>query len=80
MSSMGDEFVSVLLTSSWVEGEIAKGRLEAEGIPVDLRGQGGEGPYPVGEAEVLVPSSFESRARRILEQIQTGSDDPVDDR
>jgi hypothetical protein len=34
----------------------------------------------VGEAEVLVPSSFESRARRILEQIQTGSDDPVDDR
>jgi hypothetical protein len=48
MSSMGDEFVSVLLTSSWVEGEIAKGRLEAEGIPVDLRGQGGEGPYPRG--------------------------------
>ncbi len=23
-------------TQSWVEGEIVKGRLEAEGIPVDL--------------------------------------------
>jgi hypothetical protein len=72
---MGDQFVSVLVTQSWVEGEIAKGRLEAEGIPVDLRGEGGEGPYPIGQAEVLVPSRFEAQARRILEQIQSGSDE-----
>lgn len=75
---MGDDYVRVLLTPSWVEGEIAKGRLEAEGIPVDLKGEGRDGPYPVGQAELFVPSRFEAEARRILEQIQSG-DEPVDD-
>jgi Putative prokaryotic signal transducing protein len=69
-------FVTVLWTTSWVEAEIAKGRLEAEGIPVDLRGEGGEGPYRVGPAELLVPSKFESQARRFLEQADRGSDGP----
>jgi hypothetical protein len=72
---MGNEFVPVFSTLSWVEAEIAKGRLEAEGITVDLRGEGGEGPYPVGPAELLVPASSEGQARRILEQIQGGSDE-----
>jgi hypothetical protein len=72
---MGNEFVPVFSTLSWVEAEIAKGRLEAEGITVDLRGEGGEGPYPVGPAELLVPASSEGQARRILEQIQRGSDE-----
>lgn len=72
---MGDDFVTVLWTTSWVEAEIAKGRLEAEGILVDLRGEGGEGPYPVGPAELLVPSRFEAQARRVLENAQ-GSDSP----
>jgi Putative prokaryotic signal transducing protein len=71
-----DAFVTVLWTTSWVEAEIAKGRLEAEGIPVDLRGEGGESPYPVGPAELLVPSKFESQARRVLEQAERGSDGP----
>ena len=62
----------VLLAQSWIEGEIAKGRLEAEGIPVDLKGAG-EGPYPIGPAELFVPSSFETQARRILEQLGSGS-------
>lgn len=57
-------------THSWVEGEIAKGRVEADGIPVDLKGAA-EGPYPVGPAELFVPSRFE--ARRIVEQIESGS-------
>jgi len=69
---MGEEFVLVFSTPSWVEGEIAKGRLEAEGIPVDLKGTG-EGPYPAGPAELFVPSRFEAEARRILEQIESGS-------
>lgn len=63
----------MLWTQSWVEGEIAKGRLEADGIPVDLRG-GGEGPYPTGPAEVFVPSRFETQARRILEGSENTSD------
>jgi Putative prokaryotic signal transducing protein len=69
---MGGGFVRVFSTLSWTEGEIVKGRLEAEGIPVVLEGEH-EGPYPVGPAELSVPSSFESQARRILEQIERGS-------
>jgi hypothetical protein len=71
---MGDDFVTVLWTTSWVEAEIAKGRLEAEGIPVDLRGEGGEAPYPVGPVELLVPSRVEAQARRVLAQAERGSD------
>jgi hypothetical protein len=65
-------FVRVFSTHSWLEGEIVKGRFEAEGIPVDLRGEH-EGPYPVGPAELFVPSRLETQARRILEQIESGS-------
>jgi len=73
---MADDFVTILWTTSWVEAEIAKGRLEAEGIPVDLRGEGGEGPYPVGQAELRVPPGSEAQARRVLEQAEGGSDTP----
>jgi Putative prokaryotic signal transducing protein len=76
---MGENFVSVFWTQSWVESEIAKGRLEAEGIPVDFKGEG-QGPYPTGPAELLVPSSFEAQARRILEEIQNGSHEVPDGR
>ena len=76
---MGEDFVPVFSTSSWVEGEIARGRLEAEGIPVDLKGPA-EAPYPVGPAELFVPSRFEAQARGILEQIGSESDEVPDDR
>jgi hypothetical protein len=69
---VGNEFVPVFSTLSWVEAEIAKGRLEAEGITVDVRGESGEGPYPVGPVELLVAASSEGQARRILEQTQGG--------
>jgi hypothetical protein len=69
---VGESFVRVFATHSWLEGEIVKGRLEAEGIPVDLRGEH-EGPYPVGPAELFVPSSFDAQAREILAQIQSGT-------
>jgi len=36
---MADEFVNVLTTASVVEGELARGRLESEGIPVLLKGE-----------------------------------------
>jgi hypothetical protein len=76
---MGEDFVSVFWTLSWVVGVIAKGRLEAEGFPVDFKGEA-HGPYPTGPAELLVPSSFEAQARRILEEIQSGSHEVPDDR
>jgi hypothetical protein len=70
---VGEDLVSVFWTQSWVEGEIVKGRLEADGIPVDLKGVG-EGPYPTGPAELFVPSRFEAQARRILEASESASD------
>lgn len=76
---MGQDFVSVFSTSSWVEGEIVKGRLEAEGIPVDLKGPA-DAPYPVGPAELFVPSRYEAQARGILEQIESGSAEVPDGR
>lgn len=71
---VSDDLVSVLWTSSLVEAEIAKGRLEAESIPVQLVGEVGDDPFPVGPAELLVPSRFEEEARRILAQSEDGSD------
>jgi Putative prokaryotic signal transducing protein len=73
---VSDDLVSVLWTSSLVEAEIAKGRLEAESIPVQLVGEGADDPFPVGPAELLVPSRFEEEARRILAQSEDGSDRP----
>ena len=69
---MTEELVSVLLTQSWVEAEITKGRLEAEGIPVHLQGVG-EGPYPSGPNELFVPATFEEQARRTMAEIRSGS-------
>lgn len=71
---VSDDLVSVLWTSSLVEAEIAKGRLEAESIPVQLIGEGADDPFPVGPAELLVPSKLEEEARRILAQSEDGSD------
>lgn len=61
----------VFASQSWLEAEIVKGRIEAEGIAVELEGDQ-EGPYPVGPAELFVPSSREAEARRILERIESG--------
>jgi hypothetical protein len=73
---MGEDFVSVFSTPSWVEGEIAKGRLEAEGIPVDLKGPS------EGHTRRARPSwPFHLRSRRrpaASEQIESGSEDAPD--
>jgi hypothetical protein len=71
---VSDDLVSVLWTSSLVEAEIAKGRLEAESIPVQLVGEGADDPFPVGPAELLVPTRLEEEARRILAQSEDGAD------
>ena len=68
---MTRDLVEVLSTSSILEGEIAKSRLEDEGIPVLLKG-GGADPYGVGSAHVFVPVDFEVQARLVLESIGDG--------
>jgi hypothetical protein len=69
---MAEPFVRVLLAQTSVEAEIVRGRLEAEGIPVELKGDQ-DAPYPVGPAELWVPSSFEAQARTVLAEIDSGA-------
>jgi hypothetical protein len=66
------ELVRVYSTASITDGYLARGRLEAEGIPVVLKGEG-EGPYRMGPVHLLVPSEFEVQARLILVEIREGA-------
>ena len=68
------ELVRVYLAASAVDGEIVKGRLEVEGIPVLLKGEG-EGPYRLGPVEVYVPESFQARARMVLDAVDQPADE-----
>jgi hypothetical protein len=63
--AMAEDLVRVLTTPSIPEGEIAKARLEAEGIPVLLKGEA-EGPYRMGPIHLLVPAGLEVQARLVL--------------
>jgi len=65
-----EDLVRVLTTSSILEGEIARSRLEDEGIPVLLKGGGGD-PYRMGPAHVFVPSEYEVQARLVLDSLET---------
>jgi len=56
------------------EGLLAKGLLEAEGIPVIVQGEA-EGPYRVGPMELLVPRAFEVQARMLLEDAASGDEE-----
>jgi hypothetical protein len=72
---MAGDLVEVLSTSSILEGEIAKSRLEDEGIPVLLKG-GGADPYGVGSAHVFVPADYEVQARLVLETVGERTEEP----
>jgi hypothetical protein len=59
------QLVRVHVGTSIMEGEIVKARLEAEGLPAMLRGEG-TGPYRMGPVEVWVPADMELHARIVL--------------
>ena len=63
---MDDRLVLVHSTGSVPDGLAAKARLEAEGIPVLLKGEGA-GPYRMGPVHLFVPEGLEPQARLILE-------------
>jgi hypothetical protein len=67
------EVVRVLTTTSLPEGEIVKARLEDEGIPVLVKGEG-TGPYRMGPVHLFVPADMEVQARLILAESLGGSD------
>ena len=63
--------VHVYSTPSLTDGYLARGRLEAEGIPVMLKGEG-EGPYRMGPVHLYVPEEVEVQAVFILDDMRSG--------
>ncbi len=72
MAGHSEDFVRVYTTGSITDGYIAKGRLEAEGIPVLVKGEG-EGPYRMGPVHLWVPAGLEVQARMLLDAVRDGS-------
>ena len=67
-----DELVRVYATTDRFEGELMRGRLEAEGIVVLLKGEG-EGPYPSGPAYLWVRAEDETAARAVIDAVASGA-------
>ena len=65
------ELVRVYASGNTFDGELTKGRLEAEGIPVMIKGEG-EGPYRAGPVDLWVPADRVEDARAILAAIERG--------
>jgi Putative prokaryotic signal transducing protein len=65
------ELVRVYTTHSITDGYLARGRLEADDIPVVLKGNG-EGPYRMGPVQLWVPAELEVQARMLLDEISAG--------
>jgi len=57
-----------------MDGYIVKGRLEAEGIPVLLKGDA-EGPYRMGPVHLYVARGDELRARELLDSVAVADED-----
>lgn len=69
---LSGNLVHVYSTSSLTDGYLAKGRLEAEEIPVVVKGMT-ESPYRMGPAHLFVPEELEVQARLILEEVRRGA-------
>ncbi|MBI2237066.1 MAG: DUF2007 domain-containing protein [Actinobacteria bacterium] len=72
MERSSEDFIRIYSTASLTDGYLAKGRLEAEGIPVLVKGEG-EGPYRMGPVHLWVPEGLEVQARMILDAADDGS-------
>ena len=75
------DLVRVWATGDIFEGEMMRGRLEAEGLQVLLKGDG-EGPYRTGPVYLFVPQEQEEAAREVIDAIGSGAfatDEALDD-
>lgn len=59
-------------------GELMKGRLEAEGISVMMKGEG-EGPYRTGPVYLWVNQDDADRARAVVDAVDSGAFAVTDD-
>ena len=62
------KLVRIYATGSIMDGYIVKGRLEADGIPVLLKGDA-DGPYRMGPVYLFVATADERRARELLDSV-----------
>jgi hypothetical protein len=69
---MEDRLVQIFATSDTVAGEMMRGRLEAEGIPTMVKGEG-EGPYRAGPVYLWVAAVHEAAARDVVEAVRSGA-------
>ncbi len=74
------DLVRIYASSDSFAGELMRGRLEAEGISVMMKGEG-EGPYRAGPVYLWVSTDDETRARAVVDAVDSGafavSDDDV---
>ena len=71
---MDKEWVTICSANGEVEGNIIKGRLESEGIPVVVRQEAIGKFYAftvdgLGEVKILVPSALKEKALEIIGEI-----------
>lgn len=67
-----------------LQGELIRGLLDAQGIPVTLNQEGAGRAYglnvgPLGQIQVLVPSRYSQEARRVLADYEAGLFEPIED-
>jgi hypothetical protein len=79
---MDENLMRVYATTDQFAGELMRGRLEAEGIRVLLKGEI-EGPYPSGPVYLWVSAADEARAKAVIDAVESGAfavdeDDPVE--
>lgn len=75
---MSDAPVRVYASGNPIDGQLTKGRLEAEGIAVMMKGEG-EGPYRTGPVYLWVAPGDASRAREVIAAIESGAYAVTDD-
>lgn len=70
--------VRVYASGNPFDGQLTKGRLEAEGIVVMMKGEG-EGPYRTGPVYLWVAPEDEERARAIIREVGSGAYETSDE-
>lgn len=66
------DLVRVHASSDVLSAELMRGRLEAEGIMAEIKGEGA-GPYRVGQCYLWVPREDEEVALEVIADVDSGS-------
>lgn len=67
-----EQLVQIYATADATDGMMAKGRLEAEGIPVFIKGSATDQAYPVTGTFLFVGQDDAGRAKEILGDAEDG--------